>query len=158
MTQEKDPVCGMPVDAASAAAFLALVASAKPSKGTGVSREDVASTLARISQHPPPAGAGRRVIRARAFEYAADRKLVVRFVNTAPSEEVVFLARRCARQRSVAEGLTVVVRQAFDRGPQSYAIRLERYAREAVCEQDSDVLLALRNAFHRLRGPSEAPP
>jgi hypothetical protein len=76
--------------------------------------------------------------------------LTVRFVRQAPSEEVIYFARRCAERSGIPGALTMVLESKTSAGDPVHEVRLEQDGRAVVCESDPEILLAVRNAFDRL--------
>ncbi len=76
-------------------------------------------------------------------------EVTVRFVQHPPSEEILYFAQRCAKERWLQGPLTVVVESRPGGDLDTHEVRLEGPGSVVVSEHDPDVILAVRNAFDR---------
>ena len=76
--------------------------------------------------------------------------LTVRFIGGPPIDEVVYWIRRCAVLRAISGPLTVVLQPRGEPSAPHYEVRLESPDQVLVTERDSNILLAVRNAFDGL--------
>jgi hypothetical protein len=74
-------------------------------------------------------------------------KVTVRFVGRLPSEEAVYFARRCAKERWLFGPLTVVIKMRNGHQGVEHEVRIEGPDGRGVSERGGDIFIAVRDAF-----------